>query len=306
MKTDNASVNDGRQHEITRVTVIGSFVNLLLSIGKVLAGIFGHSAAMIADGIHSISDLMSDVVVLVFVRISSKGEDKSHDFGHGKFETLATLIVSLILIVVAAQLMVSGIGSILAVISGETIPVPGYIALAAAVISIISKEWLYRYTVRAGRKVDSPVVVANAWHHRSDAFSSVGSLAGIAGAMLLGDRWTLLDPLASCVISIAILVVAVRMSIPSLNELLDVSLPDEMEDEMVEIALSVNGVEDIHRLKTRRNGPSVIMQAHIVVNPEMTVVQAHDIATEVEDALCKRFGEGTQVSIHVEPSKTSK
>ncbi|MBO8478656.1 MAG: cation transporter [Bacteroidetes bacterium] len=290
-----------REKRITRVTLLGSVVNLVLSVGKVLAGVFGHSAAMIADGIHSISDLASDIVVLVFVRISSKGEDRDHEYGHGKFETLATLIMSLILIVVAAQLMASGIRTIAGVLSGEAIPSPKYIALVAAVVSIVSKEWLYRYTVKAGNKLDSPVVVANAWHHRSDALSSVGSLVGIAGAMFLGSKWTMLDPLASCCISIAIFVVAVKMAVPSLKELLDVSLPQDMEQKIIAVSSAVPGVMNVHGLKTRRNGPSIIIEAHIVVDPSITVVQAHNIATAVEDALKHSFGNETQISLHIEP-----
>ena len=290
-----------REKRITRVTLLGSVVNLVLSVGKVLAGVFGHSAAMIADGIHSISDLASDIVVLVFVRISSKGEDRDHEYGHGKFETLATLIMSLILIVVAAQLMASGIRTIAGVLSGEAIPSPKYIALVAAVVSIVSKEWLYRYTVKAGNELDSPVVVANAWHHRSDALSSVGSLVGIAGAMFLGSKWTMLDPLASCCISIAIFVVAVKMAVPSLKELLDVSLPRDMEQKIIAVSSAVPGVMNVHGLKTRRNGPSIIMEAHIVVDPSITVVQAHNIATAVEDALKHSFGNETQISLHIEP-----
>lgn len=290
-----------REKRITRVTLLGSVVNLVLSVGKVLAGVFGHSAAMIADGIHSISDLASDIVVLVFVRISSKGEDRDHEYGHGKFETLATLIMSLILIVVAAQLMASGIRTIAGVLSGEAIPSPKYIALVAAVVSIVSKEWLYRYTVKAGNELDSPVVVANAWHHRSDALSSVGSLVGIAGAMFLGSKWTMLDPLASCCISIAIFVVAVKMAVPSLKELLDVSLPQDMEQKIIAVSSAVPGVMNVHGLKTRRNGPSIIMEAHIVVEPSITVVQAHNIATAVEDALKHSFGNETQISLHIEP-----
>lgn len=290
-----------RQKNITRVTLVGTAVNLVLTVAKILSGVFGRSAAMIADGIHSLSDLASDIVVLVFVRISSKGKDRNHDYGHGKFETLATLIVSLILVVVAAELMSSGVGLVKRILSGESLPSPSWLALSAAVLSILAKEWLFRYTIKEGRKADSPVVVANAWHHRSDALSSVGSLIGIAGAMFLGDKWVILDPLASCIISVAIFVVAVKMAMPSLRELLDVSLPDETEKEIIKIASSVDGVHDVHNLKTRRNGPSIIIDAHIVVDPVITIVQAHDIATAVERALCEKFGSGTQISIHVEP-----
>ena len=292
-----------RVTEIRRITLWGALVNVLLTVFKLAAGILGRSAAMVADGVHSLSDLLSDAVVLVFTHISSKGRDRDHSFGHGKFETLATLIVSLILVVVGADLMAGGIRSITGVLNGELIPKPGYIALWAALVSIIFKEVLYHLTVRVGRKVDSPVVIANAWHHRSDAFSSVGALVGIGGAILLGDRWTILDPIASCCISIAIIVVAVKMALPSLAELLESSLPEDVENEIRAVVSGVEGVDDVHELKTRRNGISFIIDAHVAVDPDLSLVQAHDIATAVEVALRGRFGPETQISIHVEPGK---
>ena len=295
-----------REKEIREITVIGALVNIVLTVFKIVAGVLGRSAAMIADGVHSLSDLLSDVVVLVFTHISSKERDRDHSFGHGKFETLATLIVSLILAIVGARLMADGVQKIVGVINGETIPVPGYIALWAALASIVAKELLYWATLHIGKKVNSPVVIANAWHHRSDAFSSVGALAGIAGAILLGHKWTILDPIASCCISIAIIAVAVKMALPSLSELLESSLPEAIEKEIIQTASSVPGVDDIHELKTRRNGISFIIDSHVVVNPSISVVEAHDIATAVEDALRSKYGPETQVSIHIEPGREAK
>ena len=214
--------------------------------------------------------------------------------------------MSIILLAVGADLMAGGVKSIIAVVGGEVLPKPGYIALAAAIVSIVAKEILYRVTVRKGQKVNSPVVIANAWHHRSDAFSSVGSLVGIGGAILLGEKWTVLDPLASCAISVAIIVVAVKMALPSLAELLETSLPENIEKEITQTAMEVAGVNDIHELKTRRNGISFIIDAHIVVSPDMTVVEAHDIATAVEDRLREKYGNETQISIHVEPDRDSR
>ena len=298
-------MND-RQKQINNVTLWGAAVNLVLTAGKIMAGVFGRSAAMIADGVHSLSDLLSDFVVLIFTHMSSKGKDRRHRFGHGKFETLATLIVSVILVVVGARLMSGGIRSIIAIINGEVLPRPGYIALIAAAVSIVSKELLYQWTAAVGRKTNSTVVIANAWHHRSDALSSVGALLGIGGAIILGNRWTILDPIASCAISVTIIVVAVKMAMPSLEELLETSLPEEIEDEITAIAAAVPGVNDVHDLKTRRNGMSFIIDAHIVVDPDKSVVQAHDIATNVEDALRRKFGEETQMNIHIEPDKAAK
>ena len=297
---------EGREKQIRNVTLWGAFVNILLTVAKLLAGIFGKSAAMVADGVHSLSDLLSDLVVLIFTHISSKGKDRRHSFGHGKFETLATLIVSLILIIVAYKLASNGVESIVDIATGGTLPKPSYIALIAAVVSIIAKEILYQWTAQVGKRTNSSVVIANAWHHRSDALSSIGSLIGIGGAILLGHEWTMLDPIASCVISVAIAITAVRIAIPSLAELLETSLPEDIEDDILKTASEVPGVCDVHELKTRRNGVSVIIDAHIVVNPSMTIVEAHDIATKVEEALTERFGKETQMNIHVEPDIASK
>ena len=294
-----------RGKEIRRITVVGAIVNIILTILKIIAGALGRSAAMVADGIHSLSDLLSDIVVLVFTHISSKGKDKNHSFGHGKFETMATLIVSVILVAVGAKLMADGVASIIGVMNGNSIPLPGSIALWAAIGSIIIKEILYHATIRTARRTNSPVVLANAWHHRSDALSSIGALAGIAGAMILGEKWTILDPIASCCISIAIIVVAVKMSLPSLAELLETSLPEEIEKDIISIANSVQGVENIHELKTRRNGISYIIDAHIVVDPHISVTEAHNIATDVENALKEKYGNETQINIHIEPDQDS-
>lgn len=294
-----------RTNKITFVTLVGSVVNALLTAFKIVAGIIGHSAAMVADGVHSLSDLLSDVVVLVFVRISGKGRDKNHDYGHGKFETFATLIISLMLLVVGANLMSSGIASIKKILGGESVEAPGMIALWAALLSIVSKEILYRYTAVQGRKLDSPMMVANAWHHRSDALSSVGSLLGIGGAILLGDKFVILDPLAGCVISIFIIVMAVRMSIPAIKELLDMSLPDEMEYEIERTAKGVPGVVDLHELKTRREGPGIVLEGHLVLHSDISLEQAHSISKQVERALRDRFGDSTQISLHLEPENDS-
>lgn len=295
-----------REKEIRKITLWGSVVNLVLMVFKIMAGVLGRSAAMVADGIHSLSDLLSDVVVLVFTHVSSKGKDRDHSFGHGKFETLATLIVSVILVAVGANLMSNGVKSIIGAFKGEAIPMPGYIALIAAMVSIVSKEILYHATVKVARKTDSTVVMANAWHHRSDAFSSVAALIGIGGTLLLGEKWAVLDPLVSCIISVAIIVVAVKMAMPSLAELLETSLPEEIENEIIATASSVKGVNDIHELKTRRNGISFIIDAHIAVDPKISIVDAHDIATEVEEALQSRYGQETQINIHIEPASDAR
>lgn len=290
-----------RTAKVTFVTLVGSVVNIILTVFKIFAGVLGRSTAMIADGIHSLSDLMSDIVVIVFVKISAKGRDKDHDYGHGKFETFATLIISLMLIVVAVNLMSGGINKIRQILDGGEVSSPGMIALWAAVASIVLKEILYRYTIIQGKALNSPMMIANAWHHRSDAFSSVGSLLGIAGAIFLGDKFVILDPITGCVISIFILVMAVKMSVPDIKELLDVSLPDDVEEKIEATAKSVKGVVDLHELKTRREGPGIIMEGHLVLDSEISLKEAHDISKKVEESLRKEFGTETQISLHLEP-----
>ena len=290
-----------RTAKVTFVTLVGSVVNIILTVFKIFAGVLGRSTAMIADGIHSLSDLLSDIVVIVFVKISAKGRDKDHDYGHGKFETFATLIISLMLIVVAVNLMSGGINKIRQILDGGEVSSPGMIALWSAVASIVLKEILYRYTIIQGKALNSPMMIANAWHHRSDAFSSVGSLLGIAGAIFLGDKFVILDPITGCVISIFILVMAVKMSVPAIKELLDVSLPDDVEEKIEATAKSVKGVVDLHELKTRREGPGIIMEGHLVLDSEISLKEAHDISKKVEESLRKEFGPETQISLHLEP-----
>ncbi len=292
-----------REKQITRVTLIGSIVNLLLTVIKIIAGIVGKSGAMIADGIHSLSDLASDIVVLIFVPIAGRAKDKNHQYGHGKFETLATLVVSLILMFVAIRLVTNSTKSIISALSGNILPKPGYIALAAAIISIVSKEILYQYTALVARRTNSSVCRANAWHHRSDALSSIGSLVGIGGAVILGNRWTILDPVAAVIIGLMILFVAIKMAKAPIEELMEKSLDEETEKEICNVILATEGVQNMHNLKTRRNGQSKIIDCHIRVKRTISIVEAHDIATNVEKNLKHKFGNETQTSIHIEPEK---
>ena len=292
-----------REKNLTSVTLWGAIANLALSALKMTAGIFGSSSAMVADAVHSLSDLVSDALVLVMVKVSSRKQDKGHDYGHGKFETLATVFMSILLLVVGARLLVGAIEKIKLVAQGGTLASPGIIAFVAALVSIAVKEFMYQWTARVGKKHDSPMIVANAWHHRSDALSSVGSAAGIGFAILLGGKWTILDPIVGCIISVVIMVVAVKMTIPAIGELTEASLPEDVEENIVRIIESVPGVDNTHALKTRRIGPDIIIDSHIVVNPDMTVVRAHDISTAVEEALRREYGAGTQISIHIEPNE---
>ena len=292
-----------REKGIYRVTVAGSVLNLALLLFKFFAGIVGHSAAMLADAVHSLSDFVTDVIVVLFVRISSKPEDAGHDYGHGKYETLATAVIGLVLLGVGVGIFYNGAQAIWRFFCGEQLAEPGMLALVAALLSIVSKELLYRYTVRQGRKLQSQAVVANAWHHRSDALSSIGTAIGIGGAILLGDNWRVLDPVAAVVVSVFILKVSVDLLKPCLDELLEKSLPGEMEDRILSVILSVEGVAAPHHLRTRRIGNHCSIDVHVRVDGHMTLEEAHSTATAIERKLRDEFGQGTYINIHVEPFK---
>jgi cation diffusion facilitator family transporter len=290
-----------RAREAVKITWTGFYVNLILSLGKILTGIFGRSAAMLADGIHSLSDFLTDLIVIIFIKISSKAKDEDHHYGHGKFETLATLLVSVMLIIVGVGILYKGIKDIIASINGTVLEAPSYWAIIAAVASIAVKEWLYRITVIIGKKIGSEAVIANAWHHRSDAFSSIGTLIGISGAFFLGSKWRILDPLASIVVSFFIVKVGYDLLKPALQELLERALPKDIEERIGEIISLTPGVIKFHNLKTRKSGNTYIIDVHIKVDPAITVVEAHDISTEVEKGLRENYGDTTQTSIHIEP-----
>lgn len=292
-----------REDQIARVTLAGSVVNLLLVGVKFVAGIAGHSAAMISDAVHSLSDFVTDIVVLVFVRISALPQDEGHDYGHGKFETMATLLIGLALAAAAIGIVVSGAGKLAAWLQGEDLPSPGKLALWAALLSILAKEVLYQYTRIKGQKLDSPALEANAWHHRSDALSSVGAAIGIGGAILLGNRWTVLDPLASIVVGLMLVKVAWDLLGPSFRELTDSSLPKETEAEMLEIIRGIDGVQDPHNLRTRRVGNRIVAEVHIRLDGSQSLSEAHKKATEVERRIKARFGQQSHIVVHMEPVK---
>lgn len=299
---DNRMTEQERVKGIYRVTIVGSVVNLLLVVFKFVAGLLGSSSAMIADAVHSLSDFVTDIVVIVFVNISGKPEDEDHRYGHGKYETLATVIIALALFAVGVGILVDGAKDVAAVVNGAVLPAPSMIALIAAALSIVAKELLYRYTAHVGRKLDSQAVVANGWHHRSDAFSSIGVLVGIGGAMLLGEKWRVLDPLAAIVVSAFIIKVAVDLIKPCLDELLERSLPAEVEQEIEQIILSEEGVTSPHHLRTRRIGNRYAIEVHIRMDGNLTLSEAHRITTAVEQKLKSRYGSATHVGIHTEPT----
>lgn len=292
-----------REKEIYKVTLIGSASNVALMVFKFIAGTLGHSSAMIADAVHSLSDFLTDMVVLVFVRISSKPQDASHDYGHGKFETIASFLIGLALLGAAIGIIIAGVNKMVSWFGGESLSAPSLLALWAALLSILVKELLYHYTSRQGKSLNSPATIANAWHHRSDALSSIGAAIGIGGAILLGDRWTVLDPLASIVVGLMLIKVAAGLLKTSIGELTESSLPSDTEGEILQLMESIPDVRHPHNLRTRRIGDHIAIEAHVRMDGSLTLEEAHDRATAIEQTLKTHFGPQTHVTIHMEPVK---
>lgn len=290
-----------REKKIYKVTLVGSVVNVLLLIFKFIAGALGHSSAMIADAFHSLSDFISDIVVVVFVKLSGKPEDSDHAYGHGKYETLASVIVGLMLTGVGLALAYDGIVKIVDYVRGVPLEMPNWWALSAAIISILLKEGLYHYTARAGKDIDSSALIANAWHHRSDSLTSIAALLGIGGAMILGEKWVVLDPLASVVVSLFIVVASFSLMRPGLNELLEKSLPEKEIAAIGEIVENYPGVKAFHHLRTRRVGHGRAIEIHVKMSHDISLRDAHDIASGIERKIKERFGSDTHVGIHMEP-----
>lgn len=290
-----------RNKEIYKVTFVGGAVNVVLLIFKFVAGILGHSAAMVADAVHSLSDFITDVIVVVFIHISSKPKDKSHDYGHGKYETLAMTIIGVALLAAAIGIIYGGAVKIADWLGGQQLEAPGMLALWAALLSIVLKEAVYRYSMVKARQLNSQAVEANAWHHRSDALSSVGTAIGIGGAIFLGQRWTVLDPVASVIVGAFIVKVAVELLRRGIGDLLEQSLPDEVEAEILQLAGSVDGIAEPHDLRTRRIGNHYAIELHILVDGDIPLHEAHDRASEVEQLLRNHYGDETHVVVHVEP-----
>ena len=292
-----------REQEIYKVTIWGSVCNALLVAFKFAAGFLGHSSAMIADAVHSLSDFLTDILVIVFVRISAKPKDKGHDYGHGKYETVASFIIALGLGAVAVGIIVEGAQKFVAWLNGADLEAPGKIALWAALLSILLKELLFQYTIRRGKAIESQALVANAWHHRSDAISSIGATFGIGGALLLGDRWTVLDPIAGIIVGALLIKTTVDLLRGSMSELTESSLPEETETEILDIIRATPEVCDPHNLHTRRIGNQIAIEVHVRMKGDTPLHDAHEKASLIEQRLRERFGKNTHVNIHMEPVK---
>ena len=292
-----------RQQRIYQVTLLGSIVNVFLLLIKLAAGLLGHSSAMVADAIHSLSDFLTDIVVILFVHWSGKPADEDHDYGHGKYETIATSLIGMALLIVAIGLGWNSMQTMWQWFTGYTLPLPKTIALWTALISIVLKEWIFRITRRVARLTDSQALEANAWHHRSDALSSIAALAGIGGAILLGGQWAVLDAVAALAVSIYIAVMAIRLIRQSYGELLEESLPAATERHIREIVYGDNHVNDVHNLYTRRIGSSIAIEMHLRLPGSMSLKEAHDHVSAIEDRLIETYGDNTHIMIHIEPEK---
>lgn len=289
-----------RNREEKRCTIVGMASDVCLSALKIITGILGHSSAILADGIHTIGDTMTDVLVYTMVRLSGKGVDDRYRYGRGKYETLAAFLISIILVIIALGLMVEGVKDVWNALQGETLGRPHSIVLIVGGIALIVKEGLYHYTRHKGLKTGSTALKAYAWHHRADAMSTTATLLGVAGAIFLGENWRILDPLMAIVVSVLILILAYRMGRPAVEELLEVSLPPEEQDRIADIVNGTPGVKAFHNLRTRRNGNLRVVDIHIKVDGSLTVTQSHDITRDVEQRLSNELGE-VLTNIHVEP-----
>ena len=284
------------EKEGRKVTLIGFFANALLILLKFLTGIFGGSQALIADAIHSISDLFTDAVVLFGIKMGRKPPDKEHHFGHARIETLASAIVGLALIATAVYL---GIDSALNIYR-HTEYHPTGVALIGAGMSIAVKEALYRYTVIIGRRIKSQLIVANAWHHRSDALSSVAVLLGVGGT-LINPSWHILDAYAALIVSFFIVKVGLDILRQTLREFTDTAPRPEIMEKLMQLSRSVEGVMDAHDLRVRTSGGFYQAEIHIVVDGQLTVIEGHRIAKTVERSLAEEMEELDRVIVHVDP-----
>jgi cation diffusion facilitator family transporter len=286
-----------------RITAEGVVVNVVLMIIKFSAGFFGHSQAMIADAVHTLSDFATDIVVFIGIRIARKPRDADHAYGHGKYETVAALIIGLALFVVGMQIGWNAIKALLQALQGVLPEVPSHWAFYAAIISIVSKEILYQKTIAVGHAIQSDAVIANAWHHRSDALSSVGTALGIGAATFLGEKWAVMDPVAAIVVSLLLMQAAGTIMKEQIGGLTEKSLSKEIGNEILAMVTSFPDLSFPHNLRTRKVGSTVVIDLHVRVNPDMRVADAHAVVSQLEAKLRQRFGSDTIANVHIEPVK---
>ncbi len=278
-----------------KATWWGLIVNLLLSIGKLVVGFIGHSQALIADGLHSLSDLVSDAMVLLATHHSNVDADEDHPYGHARYETFATITLAVLLTVVGIGI---GVDAIHRLMDYQSIPTPSQLTLVIAGLSIFSKEALYQYTMLVAHRVKSKLLEANAWHHRSDAISSIVVFVGIAGAMW---GYPLLDSVAAIIVALMICKIGWDLGHQSFQELVDTGLDPETLQAMEQTILSIDGVDQMHMLRTRRMGHSALADVHILVSPRLSVSEGHQISEAVDMALTRQFEEINDVTVHIDP-----
>ncbi len=294
-RTAEAALDHGRYRTARRVTVVGAAVNLVLAVAKVVIGWLAHSQALIADGVHSLSDLASDAVVLLAAKHASREADREHPYGHGRIETAATVALGVALIAVGLGIAIDAGRHLL---DPALLAVPGTAALAVAVASVLSKEWLYHYTVRVARALRSDMLRANAWHHRTDAVSSLVVLAGVGGAMA---GFPYLDAVAAIGVAGFIVKIGWDLAFRSVRELIDTALEPERVEAIRRAILSVDGVRSLHMLRTRRMGPDALVDVHIQVDPRLSVSEGHQIGETVRRRLIEQIDEVADVTVHVDP-----
>lgn len=300
--------NDSDVHSnsviIQRVTWIGFFSNILLAITKFLAGVFGHSQVLIADAVHSMSDLATDIAVLVGSRYWDQPADNEHPYGHAKLETLITLLIGAALVVVGFELISNAIMSLYEMILGnhEIAALPNVWAFLAAIFSILLKEWLFHITASAGKKTHSTATVANAWHHRSDALSSIPAALAVGATLVLGEKYAFLDPIGTIVVGLMIFYTAFLIIRPTFNSLLDASGGADLTNKINNAVLSIDGVQRVHKIRTRPLGAYLYgVDLHIQVNPNMNVRDAHILSHHINNELRSKFPEIVDTTVHVEP-----
>ena len=286
---------DERYREARHVTLVGSVVDLLLGVAKILVGIIGHSQALIADGVHSLSDLATDIIVLLAMKHGARDADEEHPYGHGRIETLATVVLGVALLAVAIGIAYD---AILRLLNPELLPHPGWLALSVATVSIVSKEAIYHYTMRVANRLDSQLLRANAWHSRSDAISSVIVVLGIIGAMN-GLPW--LDAVAAIAVGAMVGKIGAELAWNSAQELIDRAMEPETVAKIREAILSVDGVKALHMLRTRRMAHDGLVDVHILVDPKSSVSEGHLISERVRQAVIEKVDGITEVMVHIDP-----
>lgn len=286
---------------IRKVVLLGLSANIILMALKLITGLLGHSDALVADGFHSLNDIAADLIILLFIGFAYKRADSKYTYGYGKFETFASFLIGMILVVASVMIFTEGVESIVETLHGKVLERPDIWTVIVAIIAILAKESLYRFTSYMGRKTGSSALKANAWHHRSDAFATVATLIGVASAHFLGEKWRILDPCASLLIAIFILIPAIRIVLPAFRELMESGLPSDMSDKIKKAVMTFPEVKNIKELRGRKNGHFLILDIYVEVDPDMTVLKADTLAQKIKENLLNSLGDNLQITVIPQP-----